>query len=81
MNTTDEFCVKCRRKMRLAKADQEVLEITEKGVPYKLMTGDVLECPECHCQVVTRFGPVTMRHDEDFLDKTLGFHHRMLEVV
>ena len=81
MNTMDEFCVKCRRKMFVAKVSQEVLELTERGVPYKHMCGDVLECPECHCQVVTRFGEVTAQHDEDFADKTLGFRHRMLEVV
>jgi len=64
----DEFCAGCGRKMFLAKTGQEVLELTEKGRPYKLMTGDVLECPECHCLVVTRFGEVTPRHDPRFTE-------------
>jgi hypothetical protein len=66
--TMDEFCVKCRRKLRVAKVGQEVVElVAEGGKPYKCISGDVLECPECGCQVVTRFGKVTMQHDEAFL--------------
>ena len=66
MNTIDEFCVGCRRKMKVAKVGQEVLELTERGVPYKCMSGDVLECPVCGCRVVTRFGKVTPCHEEGF---------------
>jgi len=82
--TTDQFCVKCRRKMRVAKAGQEVLELTEKGVPYKLMTGDVLRCPECDYDVVARFGEVTAQHNDDFKERvarlrSLGYG--LLEVV
>ena len=78
MNTIDEFCVKCRRKMRVAKAGQEVLELTEKGVPYKLMSGDVLRCPECDYEVVSRFGEVMAMHEEGFAERVqklrdLGF--------
>jgi len=73
METMDEFCVKCGRKMFVAKVGQEVLELTEKGAPYKLMTGDMLECPECHCQVVIRFGKVTFHYEEGFDDKVQGW--------
>lgn len=66
MNTIDEFCVKCRRKMRVAKQGQEVLELTEEGEPHKLMTGDVLRCPECDYEVMTHFGRVTASHDKGF---------------
>ena len=70
MNTIDEFCVKCKRKMRIAKVGQEVVELVASGgAPYKHMDGDVLECPSCHCQVVTRFGKVTMQHDTDFEER------------
>ena len=66
MRTIDEFCVKCKRKLFVSKAGQEVIELTEKGEPYKHMAGDVLECPKCGLQVVTRFGTVTPRHDPEF---------------
>jgi len=69
----DEFCVKCRRKMRVAKAGQEVIELTARGgKPYKQMSGDVLECSQCHYQVVTRFGKVTAQHDEGFMDRVIS---------
>jgi len=69
--TIDEFCVKCRRKMFVARIGVEVIELTSVlgGKPYKHMGGDVLECPRCHCQIVTRFGKVTMQHDEDFEER------------
>ena len=84
MITVDEFCVKCRRKMRVAKAGQTVLELTEKGVPYKLMSGDVLRCPECDYEVVSRFGSVMAKHEKGFDARVkqlreLGFG--LLEVV
>lgn len=60
--------MKCRRKMRIAKVGQEVLELTEGGVPYKLMTGDVLRCPECDYEIVTRFGNVLASHDKGFAE-------------
>jgi len=70
MNTIDEFCVRCKRKMRVAKVGQEVVELTAKdGKPYKLMTGDVLRCPECDYEVVSRFGKVTAMHEEGFDEK------------
>jgi ferredoxin len=70
MNTIDEFCARCCRKMRVAKVGQEVIELIERGgKPYKHMCGDVLECPECHCLVVTRFGKVTAQHDEGFEER------------
>ena len=82
---TDEFCVRCRRKMRVAKAGPAVLELTAAGgIPYKLMQGDVLRCPECDYEVVSRFGGVTAKHEKGFDARVkqlreLGFG--LLEVV
>jgi len=83
MNTRDEFCVKCRRKLFVATAGQEVIELVAPGgKPYKQMSGDVLECPGCHCQVVTRFGKVTAQHDKDFDERVeLAKFRGVLEVV
>lgn len=67
MEPMDEFCVKCKRKLFVEKVGQEVLElVAPNGSPYKHMTGDVLECPACGLQVVTRFGKVTGAHEKDF---------------
>ena len=84
MDTIDEFCVRCKRKMRVAKVGQEVLELTERGEPYKLMSGDVLRCPECDYEVVSRFGRVTPCHEEGFDEKVQGWRDLgfgLLEVV
>jgi len=84
MNTIDEFCVSCRRKMRVAKVGQEVLELDERGEPYRLMTGDVLRCPECDYKVVTRFGNVMARHDKGFAESVAELRRLgigLLEVV
>jgi len=83
VNTIGEFCVKCRRKMRVVKAGQEVLELTATGGrPYKLMSGDVLRCPECDYEVVSRFGKVMAMHEEGFDDKVRGVRRfGLLEVV
>ena len=85
MNTIDEFCVKCQRKMRVAKKGQEVLELTAKdGRPYKLMSGDVLRCPECDYEIVSRFGEVMARHEKGFDERVRGLRglgFGLLEVV
>jgi len=83
MDTRDEFCVKCRRKMHVAKVGQEVLELTEKGTPYRLAAGDVLECPKCGYQVVTRFGKVTPHYEAGFNELVGRLRRRdlLLEVV
>ena len=68
--TMDEFCVKCKCKLFIAKAGREVIDlITRGGRPYRVMSGDVLECPECGMQVVTRFGAVTMQHSHAFKER------------
>ena len=84
MNTIDEFCVKCRRKMRVAKQGQEVIELDEQGEPYKLMRGDVLRCPECDCEVVSHFGSVAQRRDKGFAEEVAELRRLgigLLEVV
>ena len=66
MKTMDEFCWTCDRKLFVAKIGQDVIELTERGEPYKVMSGDMLECPKCGLKVVTRFGNVTAQHEADF---------------
>ena len=62
----DIFCVKCKRMLKPHKNGQEVVELTEKGKPYKVMQGDVLACPKCGLQIVPRWGRPTCRHEADF---------------
>ena len=62
----DIFCADCGRKLYPVKVGQEVIELTEKGEPYKVMRGDVLECGACGLQVVTRWGRIVRQHEDDF---------------
>jgi hypothetical protein len=62
----DIFCVKCKRMLKPWKNGQEVIELTEKGEPYKVMQGDVLAYPKCGLQIVTHWGRPTCRHEADF---------------
>lgn len=66
-------CVACETFMAPAKNGVYVLETYEDGkTPYKVWMADMLECPDCHAQIVKGFGadPVSEQYMDDF-DKAL----------
>ena len=79
----DEYCYPCRRKMKADVVGIEILEMTEKGEPYKLWSADVLICPVCGQTVITRFGekPTGQQGQEGFEKQLKGAWSRnVLEV-
>ena len=80
-----EQCALCERDMCVAKTGQEVLELTAKGGrPYKLLTGNILRCPECDYDIVAQFDGVIMQHDKGFGDQVAALRrlgYGLLKVV
>ena len=80
----DEYCYPCRRKMKVDQTGIEILEMTEKGEPYKLWSADVLICPVCGQTIVTRLGnePKSQQGQKGFAQEVkMAWHRDVLEVV
>lgn len=67
------LCVNCQRKMVVAKNGVHVVETfgRDSDDPYKLWNADLLECPDCHFQVVSGFGAnnYAEHYQPDFSEK------------
>lgn len=57
-----EICVKCQTEMRVEIIGVLVIEMAEFG-PYKVWGADLMKCPGCGCEVVTRFSDKPIRQD------------------
>ena len=64
-----EICVKCNKQLKVVKVGVNVVERAEFG-DYRLWAADLLECPNCKHQVVSRFAerPQIEHYDDNFED-------------
>lgn len=70
------ICCKCNQQMRPKKNGVYILEVLENGItPYKLWSGDLIECQNCGTEVVIGFGlhPIAEHWQGDFQQKLESF--------
>lgn len=68
------ICAKCQRFYRCKKNGvyfTETMETEDRGtVPYKMWSGDLWWCPDCHAEIIVGAGrePVAEHYEPDFAE-------------
>ena len=64
-------CVKCHLEFRPARIGVVVVELyTRDQVPYRMINGDVWQCPGCGAEIIVNYGTNSLyHHDEGFEDR------------
>lgn len=74
------ICVKCMTHYRTKKIGVELAEMLEDGeTHYKIWHADLLECPGCKAEVVTRLGqqPIAQMGTENMDEAIVGFRKEL----